>query len=561
MKKVKIEGPQDVFDIVKRRKWLMIMPLLLFTILTAVVVYTKVDVGPRTEYLLPDIYAAETLVIVEEQKLPQEWVKSPDGVDTMERLVTLQQQILSRSNLAKVVEIHNLYNDFRVRLTPDEKILALQRAIRVDPGTTQNERTTKVAYFKISYENRDPVLAMKVANQLAGLFVEYDFRTRMQKSEATITFLKNEVDAIQKNLTEVERKEAEYKQQNINALPDRADQNIRMVELYQTKAKNASDEIDKATIRLDKLKRDLAQMPMMLENKVSRFVPGERSAEEGVPVKLDEELQAQRKALAAMQQKYTDRHPDLVAQKRLVENLEKERAAALRSAAPPKGAGRTAGSQTQEVVENKLNPAYQELKARIDDEQALITAKKLERDNASEDASLYEKFARDTPRHKMALEHITRNLTSLRARYEKMSTNLTDAKLAGNMVGRNQGEAFRMQDPATQPTSPVKPKRFIYVLIAALTGVALGVMLAILRELFDDKVRTRAEIEGPLGLPVLVEIPEILDAREVQAKRLRRVLAYSFSTLLFVGVIGVLVQLFFRNYQVIVEYVILSGLV
>src|SRR5712692_5981218 len=144
MKKLKIEGPQDVFEIVKRRKWLIIVPFLLITIVVGMVVFTKVGIGPTKEYLLPDIYQSETLVIVEELKVPVNLPDFDNGA-TMDRLSTLQQQILSRTNLEKVVVDFNLYNDFRLRLTRDDKILALSHAIKVDIGTTQRETTTKVA--------------------------------------------------------------------------------------------------------------------------------------------------------------------------------------------------------------------------------------------------------------------------------------------------------------------------------------------------------------------------------------------------------------------------------
>src|SRR5262249_43901353 len=133
-------------------------------------------------------------------------------------------------------------------------------------------------------------------------------------------------------------------------------------------------------------------------------------------------------------------------------------------------------------------------------------------------------------------------------------------KMNGEVEARQKGESFKIQDAAIEPTSPIKPKRTIYILLGAAVGLGLGVLLAVLRELFDERIRTRAEIEGPLGLPVLVEIPEILNEREMQVKRMKKIMAFGVSIALFVGVIATVVQLFFKNYQVIVEYVIVSGL-
>lgn len=546
MKKLKIEGPQDVFDIVRRRKWLMIVPFLLITIITALVAYK-----------LPNIYQSETMIVVEEQKIPANMLAPLDNVDTMDRLNTLQQQILSRSNLLTVIKDFNLYTDFSLKLSDDEKLLALRNAIKVDPGVTQRETSTKVAYFKIAYENRDPYFAMRVTNRLASLFTEYDYRERQAKANATIEFFSSQVRAIEATLEEHEKRERAYRMLHQNSLSDMLDTNRQMLAMYQTKEKSATEAYDRAIMQAQNLKAQLNSTPEYLESKASKAVTLEKG-EDGVVEKGPDELAVAKRDLERLQAKYTAKHPDVLRQTRIVEDLERRRRETPTSVA--RGGGSSSSLKNEKVVELKVNPAYQKLKLDLMAAEAEVTLRNKEREESKLAGAEFERRVSVTPEHTMELAWITRDLGSLRDRYQKLRNTLQEAKMTAEMQARQKGESFKIQDQANIPTAPYKPKRMVYVLLGAAIGLGLGILLAVLRELFDERIRTRAEIEGPLGLPVLVEIPEILNDREMQVKRMKKILAFSISIVLFVGAIATMVQLFFRNYQVIVEYVILSGL-
>ncbi len=72
--------------------------------------------------------------------------------------------------------------------------------------------------------------------------------------------------------------------------------------------------------------------------------------------------------------------------------------------------------------------------------------------------------------------------------------------------------------PATKPTKPVSPKPVTYAILAAIIGLVLGVVAALVREYFDDSIRTKTDLEAVVGdLPVLGLLPSISDWRETQS--------------------------------------------
>ena len=80
-----------------RRKWIVILSVLLvFPIAVAVA------------FMLPKSYRSTTLILVEQQKVSEQYVTPTDSTPITQRLNTISQQIMSRTNLENIVESYNL---------------------------------------------------------------------------------------------------------------------------------------------------------------------------------------------------------------------------------------------------------------------------------------------------------------------------------------------------------------------------------------------------------------------------------------------------------------------
>ena len=60
--------------------------------------------GFLISYAFPAKYTSQSLVLVEEQKVPQGYVKSVVTEDLTQRIATLQQQVLSRNRLQPMID-------------------------------------------------------------------------------------------------------------------------------------------------------------------------------------------------------------------------------------------------------------------------------------------------------------------------------------------------------------------------------------------------------------------------------------------------------------------------
>ena len=92
--------PEDIIEIILRRRWFIIIPFCLSMI-----------VGIYLVLMLPKIYKAETLVLLQSERVAENYVQPLTNADIKGRINTISQQILSRSSLEKIINEFKLYSD------------------------------------------------------------------------------------------------------------------------------------------------------------------------------------------------------------------------------------------------------------------------------------------------------------------------------------------------------------------------------------------------------------------------------------------------------------------
>jgi uncharacterized protein involved in exopolysaccharide biosynthesis len=205
---------KDYLDIASRRKWFFIIPFLVI-IMVAMGYYRWA----------PKSYQAFTLILVEQPQLPTTYVQ-PTITERMEdRLRTIEQQITSRSFQEVIVEEFDLLKNPKKTSSLESIIQSLRKRI-----TTQ---VIGAQAFSISFEDRDPVMAMKITNRLTSLFIERNLQQREGFARGTVAFLDNELQRVQKLLEEQERKVLEFRTRHLGELPEQLDANLRTLDRLQ----------------------------------------------------------------------------------------------------------------------------------------------------------------------------------------------------------------------------------------------------------------------------------------------------------------------------------------
>jgi len=192
---------------------------------------------------LPSIYKAEVLVLVDPQRIPENFVSSTVGSDIADRLALISQDIMSRTRLLKIIDNYDLYPRQRLHLTDEEVVQQMRKDINV---TVEHSWTGgRMAAFRLSYRGTDPKTIAEVANRLAGLYVAENYRSRENQAEGTVQFLDSQLDEAKRSLTEQEAKVSHFKLQHNGELPQQENSILTTLGDMRVQLQGAQDAINR----------------------------------------------------------------------------------------------------------------------------------------------------------------------------------------------------------------------------------------------------------------------------------------------------------------------------
>lgn len=474
--------PKTILDIIIKRRWIVMTPFFLAMI-----------VGIVLSVKLPRIYEASTLILIQPQKVPQEYVQSLVTSDPGDRISTLSQQILSRTNLEKIIDEFQLYKgpEFE-NLYVEDKIKSLRESISV---SVSNDKRRENDAFTITYQGKDPQQVMRITNTLSTFFIDENLRLREAQAVGTSDFLDDELTVMKKRLEEVEAQLKNYREAYMGELPEQLDSNLRILERLQEHLSEIQQSLSDARIRLVSVQDEAATLR---ERPVTVIMGGDNQAESNDL----QELQAQLENLLT---RYTDRHPDVLRLKARIADLQKQ---AQNKIAPDTAAedGQAPGQAASALLSPELRAQYNEIRDEI---------RRLERDIAdtSGQIAIYQKRIENTPKREQELLSLKRDYDNILTTHNSLLARKLEAEIAVNMERKQKGEQFRVLDNARLPEKPVKPDmKKLFVLIVG-AGLAVGGGIIFLLEYLDNTLKRPEEIETDLELPVLCMVPQIISRK------------------------------------------------
>jgi polysaccharide biosynthesis transport protein len=494
--------------VLSRRRWWLALPAF------------GIWIGVWTlAWFLPAVYRSETVILVEQQKVPEQYVVPNVSADLQDRLQNMTQQILSRTRLLNIMDDFNLYPKLRAHVTGDEMVERMRKDIQVELVQAVN-RTGNLSAFKVAYLSSDPVLAQKVTAQLTSLFINENLKTRQEQSAQTTQFLANQLEEAGRGLAEQEAKVKEFKSQYLGQLPEQVQSNVQILAGLQAQLQQETDLLEGAKQH----SAYLETMRTQLHSLETTLSPGGTAFS---PPALDPELARLRAQLADLSSHYTERHPDVRKVKDQIAKLEKmkQQIAAQVSAAPP--------SETTEATAHPSSPAdVQALASRMEIE-SQIKANKVEiesRQSAIQDLQHrigdYQARLNMTPVREQQMAGLTRDYEQSRKNYEELLAKRDQSGMATDLEKQQQGEQFRVLDPPNLPQKPYSPNRLKLNLIGLAAGLMVGIAVLAGGEIVDDRIYSKEELAKIVSAPVLSEIPPLTTAAEegqqVRAEWLQR---------------------------------------
>jgi len=518
----------DNFDLTKyidmalRRKWWVIIPFLV-TILA----------GLTYALVTPKVYEAETLILVQPQSVPQDIVTPIVSTSVEDRLRTISQQVMSRTNLETVIKQFGLFSDYDTRMLMDDKVALLRKNITIDVNQNNRTRQNATNAFTIKFDGRDPQKVTDVTNALASNFISENLSIRENQAAGTSNFLTDEMQTMKQRLADKEEALKKYREKYMGGLPEQLQTNLAILTRLQGQldqyAENLRD-AENRKIAVQKQLGDVSNPPA---------VAGQQGLTEQAAG--PDQLTNLRNQLASLEARYTPNHPDIIRLKETIAKLE-----AQQKAEPSESSPRRVSLETQRLM--------QTLRRQVIDVELEIKGLKNQIAETQSQVRLYQKRVEDTPKREQELLSLNRDYENIKSLYNSLLNKQLEAGIAVSMEKKQKGEQFRIIDPAQLPQRPIKPDMRKILLMTLVIGLGLGGGLAYMVEMFDTSYKSPDEVEKELELPILVSMPIRYTEKEIRRMRNRKVAAYVSVSVGFVAAVFAIV-IFTKGLDKTLEYV------
>ena len=531
----------NIKNIVRRRKWSLILPFISIVILAAIVCL-----------VLPNKYKSTATILIQSQQIPSSLVASTITNYAEQRIQTITQEVTARSRILNLVKKYDLLPDKRDKLTTEDLVARIRNRIILEPINAEiNKKTSSrpvvlAIAFTLSYEDRDPKKAQLVTNEISSYYLEKNLESREKYARRTTRFLGDQLKKIQTRIDELETQLAEYRKEHLEELPEYTSLNMQRLEklnsdissidmqirsLQEQKASvrnklasldpyvGSNDRVLSPTERLQQARLERAQLlskysskhPMVLSKNREIALLEAQSSGGGSLKKLRSHLHELELKLSDLKSKYSSRYPQVKATEREIREVKKEIASL----------GSDAKNSSGMTTRNATNPAYLAIKSDFDKINVSIASLKAER-------ARLESQMKDVYNKLHAMPEIAKKYNQLEADdenakilYRKLHQKLLTAQISQGMEEDKLVETFKVVEPAFLPEKPYKPNRLAIMLIGIVLGAGCSVGVAALREFNDTSVRDVDTLERITGVPVLSVISRVETPGEKQ-RRLRQ---------------------------------------
>ncbi|HVC62143.1 MAG TPA: XrtA system polysaccharide chain length determinant [Acetobacteraceae bacterium] len=443
------------------------------------------------------------------------------------QLEILQRTLLSRPNLEKLISKTDL--DLTINSPADRErlITRLGNAIRVVPQTKN--------LFTITYRDPSPKMAHDVVQTLLTIFIESATGNNRSDMDNARRFLEHQIASYQQQLRAAEKRRADFRERYIDILPNAATPGVPALDAARNNVASLEGKLQDKVMARDALKQEVESTPPMLVVETTRQQLAQAIGMQSTAKTRLAEAEDQLRMLLL---KDTNDHPDVIAQRKLIESLK------TAPADRPRAPGAAAAALPDTLKRSVPNPVYDQLKVKLIDADTQVAALQRQHHAAMAYRDKLEKIQREQPGLIAEYENTDRDYTALRTSYEELLSRLQSANIA--QAADTQADKVKLQivDPPEMPRLPAAPNRMLLVTGVLLAGCAAGLGVTVLFGQLDRSFATADDLRA-LGMPVLGGI-SILGLASLR-QRLTTVARFGVAVVLLVGIYGGLIVHILRS--------------
>jgi polysaccharide chain length determinant protein (PEP-CTERM system associated) len=496
--------PGEYLKIIKRRKWLILLPVIAVATAVGYVVYR-----------LPDVYESSTLIVVKPSTLPNSTIPTVAEDGLTRQLSSISQVVSSRSSLEPLVQKYDLYKRERERGEPIESVIDMMRDdIRVEVNKTRQDITDG---FDIKFRYRDPKVTQAVTAELAGKYISAQTANTINSTAAARQFIDAQVQQTKQELDHIDQKRLDFMQANLGTLPSEAESLLSQLTGLRDQEKTLISEIGRLQDRRSTLSTQLGLLQKQTEQNIGEVAENMTDPKTTLAwaelVKRKADLQAE---LQHMLTELKPKHPDVLAKQAQLESVQKDMDQQIGD-----WKERVAEKEKRLRVRPDLGAAAVQADIKLIDNEIKRQQKSLG-ENQQAIATITDRINR-VPGSDVQLGAIEREYQTKKSAYDKLLSEQQKIALGADAAAQQQSEGIEVIDPANLPGKPVAPKRLVFAGMGVVAGLALGLLLTAIFEIpLLLTIQSSEDARHYTGLPVLIAVPELLTPQEARSLPRRR---------------------------------------
>jgi len=486
---------EDYLAMLKRRWWILVVPAVILPIVAVAVTF-----------VIPPVYESQSLVLIDQQKVPENFVQPIVNEDLDSRVASMTEQILSRSSLQPIVDKYNLYGD--QHLDMDTRIDKMRKDITWQAIRSELSRSNGLPGFKIFFKASDPRTAQQVCADLTSLFTSAHLNSSEAAAEGTTSFIKERLEQAKRDLDDQDTKVAQFEREHFGMLPDDEKSNLDLLSTLNT-------QLDATTGQIQALEQQQIGMEAMLAQQSQPVA----TTSAGAPVQTSQAEQAELDRLLTRRDdltaRYSEDYPDVRSVNRQIADLQAQMA---KEADAPQSA-----PAAPTAVPNRADSVtVQNLRASLAQIRAAIQNKRKQQESIEEQIRSYQGRVQSTPQVAEQYKELTRDYQTTLDSYQALLVQSQKADEATDMEHRQEGEMFTVLDQANLPDEPTFPKPLVFAGGGLAAGLGLGLVIAGLLEYRDTALRTERDVWAFTQLPTLAVIAWLSGMQESKPGMLGR---------------------------------------
>ena len=481
----------DYLAMLRRRLKVILIPALMAPLTGFLVSYAP---------FFPPRYTSQSTVLVEGQKVPENYVTPVITADFAQRVQTLNQEVLSPSRLRPVIQSlalvkpgdeDKLIEDIQQNLLVEPVITSMSAAAGLSGAKKKKPSATDepVPGFNVEYSDSNPARAQKICNAMTSLILDENLRERATIAGSTTDFLSRQLKDAKDHLDDQDKKLADFKKQYMGQLPGDSDNNMRIL-------MSLNSQLDATTQTLSRAQQDKAYTESMLAQQIATWKSSLSSTN---PQTLEQGLNQLQAQLLQLQARYTDDYPDVIKTKADIAEVEKKLKEVNAAAAN--------ATDSSDKASASEPPEIRQLRLQIHQYQSVIEQATLDQKKLQSQIGTYQSRTLMSPNVEEQYKLLTRDNDNAQAFYKDLLAKKSSSEMASNMENQQEGEQVHILSGAGLPDSASFPNRPIFAAGGLGVGLGLGVLIAIWLEFSDKSIRTEKDAAAIMDLPLLISVP------------------------------------------------------